>query len=128
MRAALVLAIVVLVHGPAAARPAAVPAHGEALYRRYCASCHGVGGKGDGPAAPAFTTPPTDLTRSRLSLPTLMQVIDGRRTVRAHGSATMPVWGHVFERELAHDPRQHRQTLRQVQAVAEYVDQLRVHR
>jgi hypothetical protein len=25
-----------------------------------------------------------------------MRIIDGRRTTRAHGSATMPVWGQVF--------------------------------
>src|SRR5262249_45744212 len=65
------------------------PLPGEAMYVRYCASCHGVTGRGDGPAA-ALLPPPTDLTKSDLSLAELMRVIDGRRTVRAHGTAAMP--------------------------------------
>src|SRR5262245_1771174 len=99
------------------------PLHAEAMYVRYCASCHGVNGKGDGPAAAALTPPPTDLTTTRLGVPELMKVIDGRRTVRAHGTAAMPVWGQVFE-ERAEAGREHVQALRDVQAMAEYVQAL----
>jgi len=109
----------------ACTREPTVPQHAEALYQRYCASCHGVDGRGDGPAAGALVPPPTDLTRCQLSLPELMKVIDGRRTVRAHGTAAMPVWGEVFEATLEGDSRQHREALRQVQAAAEYVQALR---
>jgi mono/diheme cytochrome c family protein len=105
------------------AREPTYPRHGEAMYVRYCASCHGVTGKGDGPAA-ALSPPPTDLTKSDLSLAELMKVIDGRRTVRAHGTATMPVWGEVFEQTAADPGREHRQALRDVQAVAEYIQAL----
>ena len=97
----------------------------EALYERFCAACHGIDGLGDGPASGALVPPPTDLTRSQLSLPELMSVIDGRRTVRAHGTAAMPVRGEVFEQALEDHGRQHRQALREVQAVAEYVRVLR---
>lgn len=76
------------------AREPTYPRHGEAMYVRYCASCDG---KGDGPAA-ALSPPPTDLTKSDLSLAELMKVIDGRRTVRAHGTAAMPVWGRCSSR------------------------------
>ena len=93
------------------------------MYVRYCASCHGVTGKGDGPAA-ALLPPPTDLTKSDLSLAELMKVIDGRRTVRAHGTAAMPVWGEVFEQTAVDPGREHRQALRDVQAVAEYIQAL----
>jgi mono/diheme cytochrome c family protein len=102
------------------AREPNYPRHGEAMYVRYCASCHGVTGKGDGPAA-ALSPPPTDLTKSDLSLAELMKVIDGRRTVRAHGTAAMPVWGEVFEQTAVDPGREHRQALRDVQAVAEYI-------
>jgi len=34
---------------------------GKALYTKSCLSCHGAAGKGDGPAAKAFKTMPTDL-------------------------------------------------------------------
>jgi hypothetical protein len=63
-----------------------------------------------------------------MNLAELMKVIDGRRTVRAHGTATMPVWGQVFEEALEGEPRQHIQALREVQAVAEYVRALRPRR
>ncbi|EAR51251.1 Class I monoheme cytochrome c [Oceanicola granulosus HTCC2516] len=36
---------------------------GRALYRANCASCHGDGGRGDGPLADGLPRAPTDLTR-----------------------------------------------------------------
>ena len=101
------------------------PQHGVDLYVRHCASCHGVAGRGDGPAAESLTPRPTDLTRSSAELAELMRVIDGRRTVRAHGSSDMPVWGDVFVGALADDDRRQRNALRNVQVLAEYVLHLR---
>jgi mono/diheme cytochrome c family protein len=100
------------------------PANADAAYARYCASCHGVTGRGDGPVADALAPRPTDLTASTLDVAELMKVIDGRRTVRAHGTGAMPVWGEVFEAEGAGDDRQHRDALRRVQGLAEYVQAL----
>jgi mono/diheme cytochrome c family protein len=37
-------------------------AAGKALYDVHCASCHGVAGKGDGPAGAGLNPPPSDLT------------------------------------------------------------------
>ena len=45
------------------AAPKTSPTSGAENYKAYCAACHGVSGKGDGPAAPALKIPPTDLTR-----------------------------------------------------------------
>lgn len=45
---------------PVAATTASVTA-GAAAYKKYCAFCHGVAAKGDGPLAPKGTTP-ADLT------------------------------------------------------------------
>ena len=36
---------------------------GSGLFTNYCASCHGVDARGDGPAAASLRVPPTDLTR-----------------------------------------------------------------
>lgn len=36
----------------------------EITWRNQCATCHGVGGKGDGPQAPMFKPP--DLTQSKI--------------------------------------------------------------
>jgi putative copper export protein/mono/diheme cytochrome c family protein len=41
---------------------AAAIVHGEQLYQADCASCHGVSGQGDGPAAPNLPSRPPDLT------------------------------------------------------------------
>ncbi len=37
-------------------------AKGKASFEQICASCHGVSGKGDGPAATALSPKPRDLT------------------------------------------------------------------
>ena len=39
------------------------PPSGRQMYDAYCASCHGQGGKGNGPAAPALKVAPTDMTQ-----------------------------------------------------------------
>ncbi len=75
---------------------------GAGLYMRYCASCHGVAARGDGPAAAALRTPPADLTRlaerygQPLPMERLAAFVDGRAAVRAHGSREMPVWGEAL--------------------------------
>lgn len=77
-------------------------ARGETLYRRYCASCHGVSGAGDGPVAPVLEDAPADLRRlaERYGRPLpaarIRAFIDGRRPVDAHGDREMPVWGARF--------------------------------
>jgi len=53
-----------------------------------------------------------------------MKVIDGRRTVSAHGDAAMPVWGTVIEKAMQGSGREHRDTLQQVQMLAQYVHSL----
>jgi len=97
---------------------------GEVLYRRYCTACHGISGRGDGPAAKTLSPPPTDLTRLRAGIPKLMELIDGRRAVAAHGTASMPVWGEVFEQSLITEPYAQRTALLHVQMLAEYVHDL----
>jgi mono/diheme cytochrome c family protein len=83
------------------ARPVA-STDGKVLYTEYCAVCHGVGGKGDGPAAPALKVPPTDLTTyakrhgGRFSEIALREIIEGAQPTPAHGSREMPIWGDVF--------------------------------
>jgi Ca2+-transporting ATPase len=103
----------------------AEPGTGELLYRRYCASCHGESGRGDGPAGAALCPKPSDLTRLESDVSDLMRQIDGRRTIRAHGTAAMPVWGTVFEQSLIAEPRRRRTALQQVEMLADYVRRLR---
>jgi mono/diheme cytochrome c family protein len=90
-----------------ATRPTEVIAvEGRDLYMRYCASCHGNSGMGDGPVAAALEPRPADLTHLRerygeaSPLRQTIAAIDGRQPVRAHGNSAMPVWGEIIEREM----------------------------
>lgn len=75
---------------------------GKEMYEAYCATCHGKGGKGDGPVAPALKVPPSDLTvlskQNNGNFPWLQvtKTITGPAGTLAHGSGEMPVWGPVF--------------------------------
>jgi len=75
---------------------------GQQYFMRYCSACHGVEGRGDGPAAPALRPPPADLTRiaqrrgGRFPVAEIAAYIDGRTVVSAHGSREMPIWGERF--------------------------------
>jgi mono/diheme cytochrome c family protein len=79
-------------------------AQGKRLYATYCASCHGLGGLGDGPVAPVLTKRPADLTRltesfgEPLPIDRVADFIDGRAEVAAHGPREMPVWGQQLYR------------------------------
>jgi mono/diheme cytochrome c family protein len=75
---------------------------GTQTYQQHCTACHGLGGRGDGPAAAALKTPPSDLTRIAarrngvFPAGEIAKFIDGRFHITAHGSREMPVWGDHF--------------------------------
>jgi len=75
---------------------------GEQLYRRFCASCHGMSARGDGVVAEALNVDVPDLTllarrnRDRYPAARVSEIVDGRVVLGAHGTRTMPVWGQEF--------------------------------
>ncbi len=77
-------------------------AQGHTYYLRYCASCHGETGNGQGPMASSLKQQPADLRMLRekygrpLRVKELAKFIDGREYVAAHGPREMPVWGERF--------------------------------
>ncbi len=77
-------------------------ANGPAMFRAYCAVCHGSDGRGGGPAAEALKKAPADLTQlSRRNggiFPRTMvlNTIQGADVLVAHGSRDMPIWGVSF--------------------------------
>lgn len=82
------------------------PASGAQMYRTYCAVCHGLDGKGSGPAASALKKPIPDLTllskKNHGEYPDfkVTNVIQGdynAPVITAHGSKDMPMWGDVFD-------------------------------
>jgi mono/diheme cytochrome c family protein len=72
------------------------------MFTTYCAACHGVTGKGDGPAATALKKTPADLTkisaRNGGTFPEakVSRYIQGNDEVAAHGNRDMPIWGDLF--------------------------------
>jgi len=77
---------------------------GEALFRSYCASCHGTSAKGDGPIARSLRVAPADLTtlarrnHGEFDAQKVRKTIDGRAVIQPHGGSDMPVWGDAFKR------------------------------
>jgi mono/diheme cytochrome c family protein len=77
---------------------------GSNLYHSYCATCHGQDGKGNGPAAPALKTTPTDLTLlaknngGKFPVDHVMNVLSNNSEYAVHGSKDMPIWGPIFRR------------------------------
>ena len=78
-------------------------ASGAEIYQRYCASCHGADGRGDGPAAATLDPLPSDLTAiarrraGKFPHSEIHEIVDGRAVLPAHGTRAMPVWGYEFE-------------------------------
>ena len=75
---------------------------GRAVYQDYCVTCHGVSGRGDGPAAGGLAQKPADLTRitarngGTFPQVRVMSVIDGYTRRDQHGT-TMPEMGPVLQ-------------------------------
>lgn len=76
--------------------------NGRQMYMNYCASCHGVDGRGSGPAASSLKTPPADLTRlsksnkGRYPSDYVISVLQSGVSTPGHGTTDMPVWGSIF--------------------------------
>jgi len=78
------------------------PTDGKQMYTNYCAACHGVDGKGNGPAASSLKAQPTDLTElqkdnhGKFPDTHIVAILQFGASVPSHGSATMPVWGPIL--------------------------------
>lgn len=79
---------------------------GRDIYRRECASCHGVGGTGQGPAMWLMDPRPPDITvfadgRTPFPVTPLRNMITGRlRLIPSHGSSEMTFFGRALDARL----------------------------
>ena len=79
---------------------------GEGEFRAWCARCHGMAGKGDGPISQELETPPPDLTQiskkneGQFPAGKVRETIDGRDILMSHRSNEMPAWGNWFEYDI----------------------------
>jgi mono/diheme cytochrome c family protein len=107
----LIVASVLVVPVVAAQTPPAIkrtvapnirPDSGTEMYKAYCAACHGLDGKGNGPAAPAMKVTPTDLTvlaknyGGKFPTKDVEDVLRFGSPLASHGSPDMPTWGNTF--------------------------------
>jgi mono/diheme cytochrome c family protein len=75
---------------------------GKSEFQSSCASCHGTDGKGNGPVSEQLKVPPPDLTmlakKNNGVFPTnaAYEIIYGLKTIPAHGTREMPIWGYQF--------------------------------
>jgi mono/diheme cytochrome c family protein len=103
---------------------------GQDLYRRFCASCHGIQGRGDGPVAASLRVEVPDLTltaRRGASIDPrdrIVRIIDGRYIIGAHGTRVMPVWGEDLARLEIGNPDAERSAQVIIGRLADYVSSL----
>ena len=109
--------------------PYTSPSSGKDMYIAYCASCHGKDGIGNGPAAAALKTQPTDLTilavknRGKFPDSRIAEVIKGDKLTAAHGNKEMPVWGPVFFTLGRHDQAQEQLRIHNLTTYLESIQQ-----
>ena len=86
-------------------------ASGKLMYSSYCAPCHGVDGRGEGPVASAFRTPPMDLTvlsrnnHEKFPDTHIVSVLQNGAEIPSHGTAEMPVWGPILGKMNQSNPQ-----------------------
>ncbi len=79
---------------------------GKLEYQTGCAACHGVDGKGKGPVSSGLTVAPADLTvlakknNGVFPLSAVYDTIYGIKTILAHGTRDMPIWGSRYAPSL----------------------------
>jgi len=77
---------------------------GASIFRNYCAACHGLDGRGNGPVSKALKREIPDLTRLSQRNDGAFPAIHVRNTIMfgaddllpAHGSKEMPIWGPLL--------------------------------
>jgi mono/diheme cytochrome c family protein len=107
------------------------PASGEQMYVSYCAPCHGVDGRGNGPMASSLVQRPTDLAALRKTnggtFPSthVVSVLQFGAKASAHGTAEMPVWGPLLSKMNQTYPQRDIVALR-VSNLTRYIESLQV--
>jgi|SRR5450755_4562129 mono/diheme cytochrome c family protein len=101
---------------------------GKDMFTHYCASCHGLSGKGDGPAAATFKKAPADLTQLAHNNGGKYPASHVAATLSieeccVHGSKVMPVWGPI----LSSASRSPGETQLRISNLVKYIETLQAH-
>jgi mono/diheme cytochrome c family protein len=123
-------AVAALALVPAAALPDRV---GEQEFMDFCAVCHGIEADGKGPMRTVLSVAVPPLTGLSMAnggvfpMSRVIEIIDGRSTLRGHGATSMPVWGTVYTdpTQAGVDPEGARLAVRRrILALAEYLESI----
>ena len=102
-------------------------------YQNYCADCHGLGGKGDGPSRLTIpmNPPPTDLTLmakkngGKFPFDDVVASIDGRKSIPSHARLQMPFWGTTLQKPgKEFTPESDAEVKKRIESIARYVEHL----
>ena len=130
MRTLSTAALIMCLTSIAANAAGETPDPNKAAYLRYCGACHGPEGKGDGVAAGLMKPPPTNLTQvakqngGTFPQMRVIETIDGRNSVRAHGDPQMPVWGEIFAEESTYDAAGRTEIRRKLMAITAHIESI----
>ena len=125
-----ICSLIMVLVAPVAHAADFVAMSGPQLYTRFCGSCHGVSGRGDGPVSKALRVEVPDLTLlmrrqgNAFSRERLEKIIDGRFLVGAHGTRDMPIWGENFSRVELGNPDADRGAALMISRLADHVESL----
>ncbi|MGO9338971.1 MAG: c-type cytochrome [Terracidiphilus sp.] len=103
--------------------------NGKVMYSNYCAPCHGVDGRGQGPVASALKTPPSDLTvlsrnnHGKFPDTHIVSVLQSGVEIPSHGSPEMPVWGPIFGKMNTTNPQDR---LLRISNLSRYLESIQV--
>ena len=116
----------------ATVRPVAAQS-GKQDYEKYCADCHGPGGKGDGPFVQRIPMhpPPSDLTQltkdngGKFPFDEVVETIDGRKNIPSHERLEMPFLGTTLQKPgQEFTPESDAEVKKRIDAIARYVESL----
>ncbi|HEY3044993.1 MAG TPA: cytochrome c [Vicinamibacterales bacterium] len=102
---------------------------GEDSFMFYCAPCHGLSGRGEGPVAGSLKTLPPDLTAlakrnggtfPRTDVISFVTGVSDR--LPTHGPSDMPVWGPIFR---ALDPSDARVKIR-IENIVAFIESIQI--
>jgi len=102
-------------------------------YQIYCADCHGLGGKGDGPSRLTIpmNPPPNDLTQMAkknggiFPFDEVVDSIDGRKNIPSHARLQMPFWGTTLQKPgKEFTPESDAEVKKRIESIARYVERL----
>jgi mono/diheme cytochrome c family protein len=102
-------------------------------YQNYCAECHGLTGKGDGPSRLTIpmNPPPNDLTQmarkngGKFPFDEVVDSIDGRKNIPSHARLQMPFLGTTLQKPgQEFTPESDAEVKRRIEAMARFVESI----